>query len=115
MSLSDHVTRVATRGLEYTIAAICAAIGIGFLTAAGWTLIAAELGPVVASLIFGGVYLTTGLLIALLARLGASSHKSHSTSSSDHGHSHGHSQTAEMADVVTVFLDGVAKGKAAGR
>ena len=48
---------VALRVARAAASALCATVGVGFLTAAGWSALADALSPALASLIVGGIFL----------------------------------------------------------
>ncbi|MGI6244846.1 MAG: phage holin family protein [Pseudochelatococcus sp.] len=69
--LRDDARRAVLRAVGLVVAAIFAAVGVGFLTAAGHRTLARMLDPVSASLIVAGVYLGAAAIIWLATTLAA--------------------------------------------
>src|SRR5690606_13633195 len=66
--ISDTISGLGYTAASYAVIAILAAVGIGFLIAAAFMLVADALGPLAATAIFGAVFLiVAGIWAAILA------------------------------------------------
>lgn len=67
-SAATRARATARRAALLAAAGVCLLLALGFLTAAGWTALAAWQGSLHASLILAGVFLFLALVLALVAR-----------------------------------------------
>lgn len=65
--LRAGLQRAGRRAAMMIAGALLLAVGIGFLTAAGWLLLADAFGPLVAAAVLAGIYGGTGLVLLALA------------------------------------------------
>lgn len=107
-SLRRSVRRTAGRLAMTSVAGLLVAVGIGFLTAALWMLIAATHGAMMAATIIGGLYVGVGLIMIAVAMPDRSRHHHHHTPAVD-------PTALMMAQIAEGFVTGMRAGRATRR
>ncbi|WP_147126446.1 hypothetical protein [Shimia ponticola] len=90
------------RGALGAIGALCILTGLGFLTWVGFQSLADMYGIIPSGLIFGLSYLCLGLGLMVLAKPETRDDTSHERTPAD-----------DMTALITAFVDGLSKGRAA--
>jgi len=65
--LRASLQRAGRRAAMMLAGALLLAVGVGFLTAAGWMLLSEAFGPLVAAAVLAGIYGGTGLILLAVA------------------------------------------------
>lgn len=102
--MKEALQAFALRGAERGLAIIAFLVGAGFLTAVGYQALAAAYDSFVAGVIFGLGYLALAGALWALAATGTSSASSSKEIQPPE---------AAVADILTVFIDGMEKGSRA--
>ena len=106
--LKRQARHLAGQSLRGLIGAVLLAVGLGFFTAAGWLVLEAQQGALMATLIIGAAYSGLGLVfLATVAMRGAPA--------SEHRRPEPESVAALAPAIAEAFAAGLAAGTAARR
>lgn len=103
--LGDKIERAARKGVAFSAAGVLAAIGVAFLTTAGWMVLSELRSPLFAATIIGAIYIGAAA-IALAVGMKKPTPRVYTTSQtlSDSG-------LTPLQTVVLSFLQGFEKGR----